>query len=379
VLNDLSDEIRNRRPTGNADIDQALGQIVATGVGTAVGAAAGGASGAFTGFNTDRFNRQLHPDEKKWIKDQEAAYAKQYGLTLEQAKAELTMQANLQVQNGSPGTWNQRASNFLARAHGMLPADGNSGPGYMFHATPEQKANVEMYAKHYPNGVGMNTPAGQAITASMSREQAYRDAYTRLTIAAAAGAGTIAVGGPIAALPGTPIFSSGGALGSGAWASRVGVGTISAGINASSQYLRDGTINPIDVVIAGILGGAGVSRGLGWNVLANSIGGAVGTTINNKVYGKDDSIIFNAVASGAGSAFGYRIGKGMETGINFITRPTINSSGWADIGKWAGPSGWNLLRPNNLPTIGSSIGGGFASEFGNSQIKDIQNHMDSEK
>jgi filamentous hemagglutinin len=65
VLNDLSDEIRNRRPTGNADIDQALGQIVATGVGTALGAAVGGSSGAFTGFNTDRFNRQLGSHEPK--------------------------------------------------------------------------------------------------------------------------------------------------------------------------------------------------------------------------------------------------------------------------------------------------------------------------
>ncbi|WP_150739181.1 hemagglutinin repeat-containing protein [Pandoraea anapnoica] len=59
VLNGVSDDIRKKRPTGNADMDEALGQIVATGLGTAVGAMAGGSSGAFTGFNTDRFNRQL--------------------------------------------------------------------------------------------------------------------------------------------------------------------------------------------------------------------------------------------------------------------------------------------------------------------------------
>ncbi|MCE4061297.1 hemolysin [Pandoraea sputorum] len=59
VLNGVSDDIRKKRPTGNADIDEALSQIVATGLGTAVGAVAGGTSGAFTGFNTDRFNRQL--------------------------------------------------------------------------------------------------------------------------------------------------------------------------------------------------------------------------------------------------------------------------------------------------------------------------------
>ncbi|VVD74121.1 tRNA nuclease CdiA-2 [Pandoraea communis] len=68
VLNDLSDQVKNSHPTGNADVDEALAQIVATGVGTAIGAAVGGSSGAFTGYNVDRFNRQLHPDEKALAK-----------------------------------------------------------------------------------------------------------------------------------------------------------------------------------------------------------------------------------------------------------------------------------------------------------------------
>ncbi|VVD78116.1 tRNA nuclease CdiA-2 [Pandoraea communis] len=69
VLNDLSNNIQNAHPTGNADIDQALAQIVTTGLGTAIGAAAGGTSGAFTGFNTDRFNRQLYSDEHTLAKN----------------------------------------------------------------------------------------------------------------------------------------------------------------------------------------------------------------------------------------------------------------------------------------------------------------------
>jgi len=43
-------------------------------------------------------------------------------------------------------------------------------------------------------------------------------------VGAAVGAATIAVGGPVAALLGAPIFSSGGALGSGSLASPVGPG-----------------------------------------------------------------------------------------------------------------------------------------------------------
>lgn len=53
----------------------------------------------------------------------------------------------------------------------MLPADGNSGPGYMFYATPEQKANVEMYAKYVTNGTEMNVPIDQMIANSVSRDK----------------------------------------------------------------------------------------------------------------------------------------------------------------------------------------------------------------
>ncbi|WP_153100243.1 hypothetical protein [Paraburkholderia hayleyella] len=309
-----------------------------------------------------RFNRQLHPEEKKWISEKEAAYAKKYSLTAEQAHNELTTQANLQVQNGSPGTWNERASAFLGQAHGMLAADGKSGPGYMFYATPEQKANVDMYAKYYAGGTGANRPSQSQIGASVSREQAYRDAFRTGTLVAAGGAATVATGGVIAALPGAPIFSSGGALGTGALASPVGTGAISAGINAGAQYYQNGTVNPIDVAIAAISGGAGAYGGLGWNVFVNGVGGATGTAINNAVYGRNDSIIGSGITSGALSAIGYTTGKAAESWINSSLRPTINNAnGWATSGVWSG-SGWNLIQPNAMGVIGGSIGGGITQE-----------------
>ncbi|WP_208452834.1 hypothetical protein, partial [Burkholderia gladioli] len=110
---------------------------------TGAGAAVGGESGAFSGYNVDRFNRQLHPDETNWIKDNAAKYATQKGISIDQAVSELTAQANRQVQNGSPGAWDQNVSVFLNQAHGMLPADGNSGPGYMFYAPPRPKGERE--------------------------------------------------------------------------------------------------------------------------------------------------------------------------------------------------------------------------------------------
>ncbi|MCA7926841.1 hemagglutinin repeat-containing protein, partial [Burkholderia cenocepacia] len=68
-LNELSSAIAGSDPTGNANMNQALGNIVANVLATGAGAAVGGESGAFSGYNVDRFNRQLHPDEKKAILD----------------------------------------------------------------------------------------------------------------------------------------------------------------------------------------------------------------------------------------------------------------------------------------------------------------------
>ncbi|AVF39859.1 hypothetical protein AL486_09170 [Pandoraea apista] len=130
ALNELSDNIQKAHPTGNADIDQALAQIVATGVGTAVGAAVGGSSGAFTGYNVDRFNRQLHEDkdprkdERKRIQQDIAPQfaAAHPGMTVEQATQILADQLLRQVDTTAAGKggWNQEAANYLnnyAAAH----------------------------------------------------------------------------------------------------------------------------------------------------------------------------------------------------------------------------------------------------------------------
>ncbi|WP_153100221.1 hypothetical protein [Paraburkholderia hayleyella] len=317
-------------------------------------------------------NRQRHPEEKKWISEKEAAYAKKYSLTPEQAHNELTLQANLQVQNGSPGTWNQRASDFLSQAHGMLPADGASGPGYMFYATPEQKANVDMYAKYYAGGTGANRPSQSQIGVSVSREQAYRDAFRTGTLVAAGGAATVATGGVIAALPGAPIFSSGGALGTGALASPVGTGAISAGINAGAQYLQGDKINPTDVAGAFVTGAAGSYGGLLWNVGVNSIGGATTTALNNILQGKNDSVVGAGITSGLLSSVGYGAGKFMGNGINSIMKPGINNqNSWVGSGTWSS-SGYNIFGPNNNATIGATFGGGAVQEALQNAIQNSQ-------
>ncbi|WP_415914600.1 beta strand repeat-containing protein [Paraburkholderia sp. J41] len=66
-LNKVSDSIAASNPTGDANVNQALGNIVANVIATGAGAAAGGA-GAFSSSDVDRYNRQLHPEEKTLAK-----------------------------------------------------------------------------------------------------------------------------------------------------------------------------------------------------------------------------------------------------------------------------------------------------------------------
>ncbi|MFX3550200.1 polymorphic toxin type 22 domain-containing protein [Ralstonia mannitolilytica] len=63
-LNDLSSAISGSNPTGNKNVDEALGNIVSNALATAVGGAVGGNAGAISASNVDRFNRQLHEDSK---------------------------------------------------------------------------------------------------------------------------------------------------------------------------------------------------------------------------------------------------------------------------------------------------------------------------
>ncbi|AHB08334.2 hypothetical protein U875_07635 [Pandoraea pnomenusa 3kgm] len=364
TLNELSESIQKAHPTGNADIDQALAQIVATGVGTAVGAAVGGSSGAFAGYNVDRFNRQLHPNERQWAKDNAKSFAEFYENT-----------------TGKAISQSQAENMLLANGYRLVDASASKGPGgdavavayigknagSMFTATAAEYKNPFLYG----NKDGSLTPEQRALPGAI--------ANPKLGLAIAGALAVPAVLPALSAIPGAPIFGVDGALGSTAWTSAAGTGTISAGINAGSQYYQNGTVNPVDVAIAAISGGVGVYGGLGWNALVNGAGGAIGTAINNAVFGKRDSIMFGGLVSGVSAVFGYGVGKDMETRINSILRPTINGSGWADVGKWAGPSGLNFLLPNNLGVIGAGVAGGSGSEAASAAINGVKDRMESAK
>ncbi|WP_175734538.1 contact-dependent inhibition toxin BcpA [Burkholderia ambifaria] len=104
-LNELSSAIAGSDPTGNANMNQALGNIVANALATGAGAAVGGEAGAFSGYNVDRFNRQLHPEEKTLAKQlAEKSKGKYTESQIEDQMRIMGVSVNGSYESGAPAT-----------------------------------------------------------------------------------------------------------------------------------------------------------------------------------------------------------------------------------------------------------------------------------
>ncbi|MEX3977770.1 hypothetical protein AB4Y45_02155 [Paraburkholderia sp. EG287A] len=136
-LNKLSDSIAASNLTGDANMNAALGNIVANVIATGAGAAVGGA-GAFGSSTVDLYNRQLHPDERQWAKDNAGKFAQFY-----------------EGQTGQTITTDQAQQMLLANGYRLVDDMASKGPGGdplavqfisqnasgLFNATPAERAN----------------------------------------------------------------------------------------------------------------------------------------------------------------------------------------------------------------------------------------------
>ncbi|SIT41615.1 Filamentous haemagglutinin family outer membrane protein (fragment) [Paraburkholderia piptadeniae] len=359
-LNDLADSMG-----APGTIEHAFGNGLGNVIATAAGAAVGGTAGAFTASNADAYNRQLHPSEREWAKANAKKFAQFYA-----------------DQTGQTITEDQAQNMLLASGYRLVDAAASKGPGgdryatafisqnarSLFTATTADYNNPFLYG----NKDGSLTPEQRALPGAVANPAVGIGAAALIT-------GGLAAGPVLAALPGAPIFSSGGLLGSGVWASPFGTGIISAGINAGSQYLQTGTINPVDVATSFGTGMAGSYGRLWWNMGVNAVGGAAGTVFNNAMYGKSDSVTGSALTSGLLSSLGYGVGKLGESSLNNATRPTISSGqNWVATGTWSS-SGWNLLNANNLPVVFGTGVGGLGQEVFNKTYDTVKSKVPSGK
>ena len=117
-----------------ADNSGNLKPVVDTVGGLAIGYATGGTAGAFTGSNADWNNRQLHDKEVKKIKDIAKKYAKEQGISVEQAEQELMAQAMRDIDEqyaNAHAIPDQQAEKFLRKNAGTF-VDENGDRMLMF-------------------------------------------------------------------------------------------------------------------------------------------------------------------------------------------------------------------------------------------------------
>jgi hypothetical protein len=156
--------------------------------------------GGLTAVNAVANNRQLHPKEIDWIKENAATYAKLRGISVADAEKVLAEQAFRQVQFGAEGgaaLWDASAADFLRKAGTQSLSEG----GFMFYATPEHKANSLMYigsaitnADFYAKN-GLTQPTIADINIAAVRDSQIRANLGTATNTAFAAAATLALVG----------------------------------------------------------------------------------------------------------------------------------------------------------------------------------------
>jgi len=194
-------------------ISKSISTVTAAGIGASAGNVNGnGLKGAATAVNVDANNRQLHPTEIQWITQNAQRFAKQQGISEEEAEKRLSDQAYRQVQAGVATPEDSSARDFLKQAgRQMLPADPATpglGLGYMFFTTPEQKNNPLMYvdslivyADFYRKN-DIKIPSAQQIATAAAKDWQQRDRIAQLTVGATAVSGLVALAGTAPALAG---------------------------------------------------------------------------------------------------------------------------------------------------------------------------------
>jgi filamentous hemagglutinin len=205
-----------------------------------------------------------------------------------------------------------------------------------------------------------NVPSNSAIADAAARDQAIRQQLFEQTINAAAAAGALVV------LPG----AAGAApavvrdavnycmINPGACAISSGVGgALSTIADAAGQYVQNGTIRPVQSLMAGTMGAVltpfGMNTGIAGNGMLGAINNIMNSAFQNLYYGDKNNLAWNAAVGGLAGTAGAYAGSQTQGAIsNYVpifTKPGIPAL---------------LQSPNPLPAIGGVTAGGVVQGGG---------------
>lgn len=344
-LNELSHDIAASSPTGNADADRALGNIIANVLATGAGAVAGGATGAATASSTDLYNRQLHPDEYARAKKDAKVVAQQLGISEQEAEgrivAEMLRNSDKQTADASGGVHDYEVRSII----GCQNLNCN---GYK---------NDPQYANHFYNAeyIPLNQVAYTLGQSEIGRGQTYNGLVTSnvqnnpISIALA-GAGMMAsgvgIGGGLASL---------GMMGTGS-----AIGMLA---NAGVQLYNGQPFDWAGLGMAGLTGGASSGMGFVPGLLINT-GGALSSSA---AAGQNP----NASMAGAalGTLIGYPVGVKIEGRLNDVLNPWYRAE-WRDLGMGISTS----VPKSPVPSWTGGIGAGVISEISGGAVQNRVNN-----
>ncbi|ESJ26718.1 filamentous hemagglutinin [Cupriavidus sp. HPC(L)] len=164
-LAELGNTVAGSIGTGNADLNEALGNLAANIASGGLGAAVGGGTGAATGANVDRFNRQLHPSEYEFAKKNARVVAEKLGISIEEAEgrivAEILRNSDKQTAEDTGGKHDYEVRSVIGCNN--LNCDGyKNDKSYADHGYNSQY--ISLYEESYRYGQ-------QQIGAGMSSAQ----------------------------------------------------------------------------------------------------------------------------------------------------------------------------------------------------------------
>ncbi|NIJ78298.1 filamentous hemagglutinin [Xanthomonas campestris] len=142
----------------------------------ALGGIAGGQVGATTALAGDQFNRQLHPDEVTWIRQNAEAFALQEGISVIEAKQRLTVEAAAQVD--AVIAKKVGIENIDTEALAFLNSNQNQYKwGQAFKATDDEYANFHQYGNLLANNPDQFREVYNALGASGITKDSLQQVY----------------------------------------------------------------------------------------------------------------------------------------------------------------------------------------------------------
>ncbi|MFY9479353.1 MAG: hemagglutinin repeat-containing protein [Aquabacterium sp.] len=274
--------------------------------------------GGLVALTADKFNRQLHPKEIDWIKQNAKRFAQQQGISQDAAEQRLAQQAFREVQFGASGNTDPAAQQFLkSNTQGLLlpgdPAIPGQTVGYMFRVDPIQKANPMMYATQVVSDPaalafyaknGITQPTAQQIQQAAAKDAGTRSTLRNATMGAAGAAIAITVPPVISWCLSNPVACNRFAIAGGEIAAGDAIGPTGMGVAGLAAVKA--------VRTAGEVNAAMTAKGWSpaWSTATSVINGdlSIGTKVNMIVDAPTAKLIERAIAQGSEDFSQVRLG-----------------------------------------------------------------------